>query len=648
MKKGIKKQLILIMLMIGLIPVLAISTIAILNTNSMRDKEYKDTTENFIKVIDKTVQDLIDKTEKEFEYFSGMKEFKEPFKDENQNFIYETFKNFGEVDNNVQRYAYATEEKKVYSYPLEGIELNTDLTDREWYKKAVNNLGYPIVSNIYIDMVTKQPVITISEAIYDNEVLVGVLAADISLELVSKLFSSFTIGETGEIIILDNNLELISGNIEFINNNIFNEKSKLLKFKKNNEKRQGYVGESEKLGWKIILTQSEKEANKNLNNLKISILLTLIISIVSVVLIGVLYSKKLVEGINKILQLVNKNANGDFREVLEIKTNNELEVLGDDLNKMQENITRLLGELKKIGEAVSRSSEEIKEIGTENNIGITDISDVIDELAKAANESSKRVDSLRNEINEISMGIDNINNNMEISKERGEVTLKLSDKGIETINSLMETSKTTLNATGKVEEGVLEILQSAKKIEAINEYIRGITNQTNLLALNASIEAARAGEAGKGFAVVANEIRKLADETSGAAENIASIIEQIVKEINHAADDSKETNIAVKSQEKNVLAVKEMFFEINSAARESANKTIEVNGAIERLTLNKEKVLKEVNNIAEISEEYAVSTEEISSSCLELKEKTTVLDDNYGKLFKLSSNLKKSVDNFKI
>ena len=72
-----------------------------------------------------------------------------------------------------------------------------------------------------------------------------------------------------------------------------------------------------------------------------------------------------------------------------------------------------------------------------------------------------------------------------------------------------------------------------RKVENISNFITVVTKiseQTNLLALNASIESARAGEAGKGFAVVANEVRKLAEESRLASEDIIKIVNEVVKE----------------------------------------------------------------------------------------------------------------------
>ncbi len=95
------------------------------------------------------------------------------------------------------------------------------------------------------------------------------------------------------------------------------------------------------------------------------------------------------------------------------------------------------------------------------------------------------------------------------------------------LGSLAEDSRGTM-------EKVEGLNDSANKIGSILSLIKEIADQTNLLALNAAIEAARAGEAGRGFAVVADEVRKLAERTSKATNDISSLVQAISQETGSA------------------------------------------------------------------------------------------------------------------
>ncbi|MCB1310093.1 MAG: methyl-accepting chemotaxis sensory transducer [Leptospiraceae bacterium] len=145
-----------------------------------------------------------------------------------------------------------------------------------------------------------------------------------------------------------------------------------------------------------------------------------------------------------------------------------------------------------------------------------------------------------------------------------------------------------------VEDTVKAMKQIAEKIEIIDE----IAYQTNLLALNAAIEAARAGDHGKGFAVVASEVRKLAERSQGAAQEISTLatdsveialragelLNQIVPAVRRTADLVQEITASSKEQDSNVNQINSAVGQLDNLAQSNASAAEELASTAEELS----------------------------------------------------------------
>ena len=143
-------------------------------------------------------------------------------------------------------------------------------------------------------------------------------------------------------------------------------------------------------------------------------------------------------------------------------------------------------------------------------------------------------------------------------------------------------------------QGVVKELDAkASSIREIVGLITGIADQTNLLALNAAIEAARAGESGRGFAVVAEEVRKLAEESNGAARQIGELVEAIAADIAESVGSVREGVSLAKTTEEETRQTQERLTNV-----------IEAVGSM----------VGELENIAAVTEEQSAALGEIGSA----------------------------------
>lgn len=161
---------------------------------------------------------------------------------------------------------------------------------------------------------------------------------------------------------------------------------------------------------------------------------------------------------------------------------------------------------------------------------------------------------------------------------------QLAEKGVEAAHQGSRELKRSIAA-------IHAIQNSSSKVSEIVRVIGDIANQTNLLAFNAAIEAARAGQHGVGFSVVAAEVRKLAESSSSAAREIATLIEESVAQVEEGVEVSQNAAQSFEGILSSVTETGESVKQITSSAEQQRDLAIAVNRLIEELTGGLEKHL---------------------------------------------------------
>lgn len=178
-----------------------------------------------------------------------------------------------------------------------------------------------------------------------------------------------------------------------------------------------------------------------------------------------------------------------------------------------------------------------------------------------------------------------------------------------------ETNKIAKKAAQRMAEGNEAVTETVQAMERITEKIavvNDIARQTNLLALNAAIEAARAGEAGKGFAVVAAEVRRLAERSKSAAEEIEEISGSSVEVAQRAGSMLEEIVPEIRK-------TSELVEEVSAATREQDSGATQVNEAVMELD-------KVIQNNASASEELASTAEELAAQATQMSASLSFFD----------------------
>jgi len=297
-------------------------------------------------------------------------------------------------------------------------------------------------------------------------------------------------------------------------------------------------------------------------------------------------------------------ASGDFTSRVDLKTEDELETLGDALNSMVEKLGTSLQQVQStVNEStvavmqIATTAQEQERMTTQQSVAMSEISQTIQEL----NSSSQNTASQAETISAKSLESADI-------ARRGRAD-------VETNVSMMLALRDRFRQTS---DRIAHLSEQIAQISMITRTVADFAAQTNLLALNAAVEAARAGEQGRGFAVVAAEIRKLADQSKTATERIDALtrevqrasdesvmamiegsrnvdenashaaqtgqaIAEIIETLQHTVESMQEIALAAKQQSHSIEQVTQSITGVNAAMRDTVSATSQTQEATQRL-----------------------------------------------------------------
>lgn len=402
------------------------------------------------------------------------------------------------------------------------------------------------------------------------------------------------------------------------------------------------------------MTNITKEKAKAANEAAIesgrSSMMVMLITTIVCVLLLLAFSYKLINSIrgalNIMVHVCDKLSSGNF--IVRTEPSQRKDELGDvhrALYDMTLKIGDLLKEVSKTTEQMAAASQQLNSSSMESANAATSVAQSVADAASVVVQQQTAVTNGADSVASISQSVKSISQETEeISQEADQAAKKAEagnlvvEKSVNQIHSVEEKVRTTARL-------VDELGARSQEIGAIVDTISDLAGQTNLLALNAAIEAARAGEQGRGFAVVAEEVRKLAEQSATAAQQIADLIGRIQDDTSKAVASMDSDRQAVVQGAESVEGLRQVFEEINGLVIDVAGKiesmsdsiqhvadqSSEITNHMEQIDTGAAKVADNMQSISAATEEQSASAQEIASASDSLARQAQDVQENLQK-----------------
>ena len=396
------------------------------------------------------------------------------------------------------------------------------------------------------------------------------------------------------------------------------------------------------------VNENKKELNDIVTDNIGKFFIIVVVAILASIVLTIIISKEILNGFKSIIKSLEIMATGNFKEEIPEKLLNRKDdfgIIAKSLENMHSAIRNLIYEAKNAANGNNAMAEKIGENISVLNEDIESVSAVTEELAAGMEEcaaSSEEMSASTHEINAASASI------AKKSEEGATQAIEITKRAKTTKKKATESKSRADKLGNEIQYKLEEALKSAKvvdKIKVLADVILSITEQTNLLALNAAIEAARAGEAGKGFSVVAEEIRKLAEQSKEAVENIQIVTKEVTDAVTSLSDNS---NMLLNFVKEDVTKDYDKFIIIANEYENDAtfveSLITDFSATAEELTASLDNVLSAIDEVAKTASEGAQGTTDIAQKSTDIHDKSELVLSNVRESIEYSNIIKNEMD----
>ncbi|SMG17487.1 methyl-accepting chemotaxis protein [Dethiosulfovibrio salsuginis] len=321
-----------------------------------------------------------------------------------------------------------------------------------------------------------------------------------------------------------------------------------------------------------------------------------LVGIVLALGLGFILSRSVTSPIKSVIRFAERGRDGDLtvdRSDFNVGSSGEMNAMAEALSEMMERQRDVVRQILDRSGQFSDGAGTLAALAEEMNASMTEVQNAVDKVAELAEAGAASLQQSSAGIQEIAAGSERAAKSAQDAADAGESSRKSTNDAVAQMAKTIDDVQGLGDQTARTKENISDLATSVESIVKFVSTITTIADQTNLLALNAAIEAARAGEAGRGFAVVAEEVRKLAEESAKAAQEVEKLIDILIDKARKSVTVAEETESMVDG----VVARAEQ-------AREKLGSVLE----------QVDRAAEAIGEIAQVSESQSKSSQEMASA----------------------------------
>ena len=377
-------------------------------------------------------------------------------------------------------------------------------------------------------------------------------------------------------------------------------------------------------------------------------LIAVAICAVIAIVVGSVLASGISKAIRKVNRVLKKTSDGDLTGQISMKRK-------DEFNVLSSSITNMIGSMKdmilKMTNVSGHVSDSAVQVGTNSEVLLEvtkNITEAVDYINSGISQQAQDTESCLEQMNGLAERINVVHENTDEISEIAQEAQGAIENGMVIVANLGEKVQGTTEVTETIIREIRELNKESIAINSIIGTINEIAEQTNLLSLNASIEAARAGEAGRGFAVVSEEIRKLAEQSGNAGNQIGEIINHIQERLAATIETAGLAGESVAFQTEALNNTVDVFKNISQQVSKLAEDVEKITQSVGGIEQAKEDTMNAIESISTTSNQTESASEELARSTEKQLQAVEVLNDAVKRLQMDAEDLDTSVSIFKV